>query len=132
MWAQTYDGNILGVSIPAPGVYPTPLYEFSAAIVLFGVLWWFRSCRARPGFVFSLYLLLAGFERLLIEKVRINVDHDIFGYALTQAEAISMLVVVSGLLGIVWTLHARAIWVRTLIALGVLSALSACMPWGST
>ena len=129
IWAQTYDGNILGVTIQAPGVYPTPLYEFAAAMLLFGFLWALRSRGSQTGWLFSVYLLLAGFERLLIEKIRINIDHDLFGHAATQAEAISMLVIVAGLLGILLTLDARALWVKVLVSLGVLSALSACAPW---
>jgi phosphatidylglycerol:prolipoprotein diacylglycerol transferase len=109
------------------GVYPTPLYEFIGAGLLFGVLWLLRSHRHRPGHLFSVYLLLAGFERLLIEKIRVNLKHDVFGYSLTQAELSSILAIVAGLVGILVTLKTRAIWVRALISLGVLSALSACV-----
>lgn len=129
IWAQTYDGNILGITITPPGVYPTPLYEFAGAMLLFAILWALRSRRTRPGWLFSAYLLLAGFERLLIEKIRINVDHNLFGHAVTQAEAISVLVIVAGLLGILLTLEARTLWVKVLVSLGVLTALSACVPW---
>lgn len=127
IWAQSYDGNILGVTLPPPGVYPTPLYEFIGASLLFGILWLLRSHQHRPGQLFSVYLLLAGFERLLIEKIRVNLEHDVLGYSLTQAELISILVIVVGLLGILATLKTRAFWVRALISLGVLSALSACV-----
>jgi phosphatidylglycerol:prolipoprotein diacylglycerol transferase len=127
LWAQTYEGNILGVTIPAPGVYPTPIYEFGAALILFAVLWTLRSGR-RPGNLFSVYLLLAGFERLLIEKIRVNVEHEIIGYYLTQAETISLVVIVAGLVGVLVTLNTQALWAKALISLGVLSALSACVP----
>ena len=129
MWAQTYEGNILGVKIPEPGVYPTPLFEFAAAILLFFVLLALRSRHASPGYLFSVYLLFAGFERLLIEKIRINAEHDVFGYLLTQAEAISLAVIGIGLLGVLLALRSRQIWLRALISLGVLSAVSACAPW---
>ena len=128
LWAQTYDGNILGVVIPAPGVYPTPLYEAVAALGLCGVLWLMRSAAQRPGYLFSLYLLLAGFERLLIEKIRINPEHEWLGARLTQAEAISVLVVVAGLAGVWLTLRGRRYWTRALLSLGVAAALSACVP----
>jgi phosphatidylglycerol:prolipoprotein diacylglycerol transferase len=129
LWAQTYAGNILGVVLPAPGVYPTPLYECAAALVLALVLQLVRSPRHRAGFVFSLYLLLAGFERLLIEKIRVNVEHDVLGMALTQAELISVVLIVAGLVGMLATLATRTLWVRILVSLGVLTALSACAPW---
>jgi phosphatidylglycerol:prolipoprotein diacylglycerol transferase len=53
LWAQTYDGNILGIAIPYLGVYPTPLYESAAALLLFGVLHRCRLVHARPGYLFS-------------------------------------------------------------------------------
>jgi phosphatidylglycerol:prolipoprotein diacylglycerol transferase len=74
------------------------------------------------------YLILAGFERLLIEKIRINPEHDWLGLQLTQAEAISVLIVVTGLIGVLLTLHARNPWTRILLALGVATAVSACVP----
>jgi phosphatidylglycerol:prolipoprotein diacylglycerol transferase len=128
LWAQTYQGNIVGAVIPDPGVYPTPIYESVAAFVLFGALWALRSDTQRPAFLFSVYLLLAGFERLLVEKIRINLRHDWLGIGLTQAEAISVLLVIAGLAGVLLTLRGRRVWLRALLALGVVTALSACVP----
>jgi phosphatidylglycerol:prolipoprotein diacylglycerol transferase len=126
LWAQTYDGNILGIAIPYPGVYPTPLYESAAALLLFGVLHRCRLVHARPGYLFSLYLLLAGFERLLIEKIRINPRHEWLGISATQAEVVSVVLIVTGALGVVVALGGRRLWPRVVIAAGVLAALSAC------
>lgn len=129
LWAQTYDGNILGIAIAEPGVYPTPIYESAAALALFFVLWALRRGNQRAGFLFSLYLVLAGFERLLIEKIRINVEHTVLGLELTQAEAISLVVIVAGLAGLLVTLRERRFWTKAVIAAGVLTALSACAPF---
>jgi phosphatidylglycerol---prolipoprotein diacylglyceryl transferase len=128
LWAETYAGNILGIVIPAPGVYPTPIYESVAALALFGALWALRSDKQRAGYLFCMYLLLAGFERLLIEKLRINPQHDWLGLQLTQAEAISILVILAGLAGVQLTLAGRRPWPRILFAVGIVSALSACVP----
>jgi phosphatidylglycerol:prolipoprotein diacylglycerol transferase len=128
LWAQTYDGNIAGVMISAPGVYPTPIYEMMMALAIFCVLWRLRLQDHRAGYLFSTYLLLAGFERLLIEKIRINTRYDLFGAHLTQAEAISFLLVVAGLVGVLTTLHRKRFWTRVIVGAGVLSALSACAP----
>ena len=128
LWAQTYEGNILGVMIPSPGVYPTPLYESLLGLALFAVLWTLRSHSNRAGYLFSVYLLLAGFERLLIEKIRINVEHQLLGVGVTQAEAISLLLIVAGFVGVLATLRTRRVWVRIAFCAGVLSALSACVP----
>jgi phosphatidylglycerol:prolipoprotein diacylglycerol transferase len=128
VWAQTYDGNIAGVVIAAPGVYPTPIYESALALVSFGALWLLRSHHNRAGYLFSLYLLTAGFERLLIEKIRINVRYEMFGVSVTQAEAISLLLVIAGLIGVLATLRTHRVWKRVLVSVGVLAALTACAP----
>jgi phosphatidylglycerol---prolipoprotein diacylglyceryl transferase len=126
LWAQTYAGNVLGLTIPPPGVYPTPIYESIVAFVLFGVLLALRAERHRPGYVFSIYLLFAGFERLLIEKIRINVRHDVLGASLTQAELVSVLVILAGLVGVLATLQTRTPWTKVAVAIGVVTALTAC------
>jgi phosphatidylglycerol---prolipoprotein diacylglyceryl transferase len=128
LWAQTYDGNITGVIISPRGVYPTPIYEFMMALAIFWVLWRLRLHDNRVGYLFSTYLLLAGFERLLIEKIRINTRYDVFGAHVTQAEAISFLLVIAGLVGVLATLHKKRLWTRVIVSAGVLCALSACAP----
>jgi phosphatidylglycerol:prolipoprotein diacylglycerol transferase len=128
LWVQTYDGNIVGVPIAPPGVYPTPIYETIAALVLFVILWLFQSHRNRAGFLFAVYLLATGFERLLIEKIRINTRYDVFGVYVTQAEVISVLLVMGGLLGVLITFRKHRFWTRAIISAGVLSALAACAP----
>jgi len=128
LWAQTYDGNIAGVMISLPGVYPTPIYEIMMALAVFCVLWRLRLHDNRAGYLFSIYLLLAGFQRLLIEKIRINPRYDVFGVQVTQAEAISFLLVIAGLVGILATLRAKRFWTKVIVSAGVLSALSACAP----
>jgi phosphatidylglycerol:prolipoprotein diacylglycerol transferase len=99
LWAQQYEGNVLGVTIPAPGVYPTPIWETVMCLVLFAVLWALRRQPFRAGWLFSLYLVLAAVERLLIEPVRVN---DVHGpLALSQAQYLSALFLVVGLVGLV-------------------------------
>lgn len=100
-WAETYPNNILGVNIPFPGVYPTPLYEFTAALVIFCVLWAVRKHPFKGGWLFSLYLLLSGIERFLIEQIRINNEYAFFGLTPTQAEIISTLTIIAGIVGLV-------------------------------
>jgi phosphatidylglycerol:prolipoprotein diacylglycerol transferase len=128
LWAQTYDGNIAGVIIPPPGVYPTPIYEITMALVIFGGLWLLRSHHNRAGYLFSIYLLLAGFERMLIEKIRVNTRYDVWGAQVTQAEAISFLLIIAGLIGVLATLRTNRFWTRAIVSGGVLAALAACAP----
>lgn len=82
-----------------PGVYPTPLYEAIACVLLFGVLWMLRKRITAPGTIFSLFLLFDGLERFFIEKIRVN---DPWLGTWTQAEVISSLLVIAGAAGIWW------------------------------
>jgi phosphatidylglycerol:prolipoprotein diacylglycerol transferase len=127
LWAQTYDNNIAGVAIAPPGVYPTPLYETAMALALAWLLWTLRSHRHRAGFLFSIYLILAGFERLLIEKIRINTRYSVFDFAVTQAEAISLALVLAGCIAALVTLRVRSLLPRVAFTVLVLTTLSACV-----
>ncbi len=98
-WAQTYDNNIVGAMIAAPGVYPTPMYEVLMSMACFALLWVFRKNPFQAGWLFSMYMLLAGVERLLIEKIRINPVFDVLGIHATQAEFISGALIAAGLAG---------------------------------
>jgi len=101
LWAQTYDNNIYGQVIPPPGVYPAPIYETAMALALFGVLWALRRHPFRPGWLFALYLVLAGAERLLIEQIRVNPALQVLGLQATQAEMIASAFIVLGLAGLI-------------------------------
>jgi len=100
-WAQNYVGNIAGIPIAAPGVYPTPVYETLMCLGCFALLWSLRSHPFRGGWLFALYLFLAGVERLLIEQIRINVKLHMLGLVCTQAELLATLFLALGLAGIV-------------------------------
>jgi phosphatidylglycerol:prolipoprotein diacylglycerol transferase len=98
LWAQTYEGNIAGIEIPPPGVYPTPLYETLMAFAAFGILWTLRKHAHAPGWLFGVYLLLAGVERFLIELIRVNATYSIFGMQVTQAQLIATGCIVAGII----------------------------------
>jgi len=100
LWAQTYDNNIIGVTIASPGVYPTPIYETLMGLVFFGILWGLRKHPFQAGWLFALYLLLCGVERFSIELIRANSVVHILGIAATQAEIISVVLIVFGILGL--------------------------------
>jgi phosphatidylglycerol:prolipoprotein diacylglycerol transferase len=100
LWAQTYEHNIVGEVIALPGVYPTPLYETAMGLLCFALLWGLRRHPFAKGWLFSLYLLLAGVERCLIEHIRQNPILDFGIFRATQAEFISTLFVVAGLAGL--------------------------------
>lgn len=127
LWAQTYAGNILGVSIPPPGVYPTPIYETVAALLLFWALRRFAQRVPHTGSVFALYLLFTGFERVLIEKIRVNVRFSLLDMTFTQAELISVVMVIVGTAWLMAAIPARRRWLRLGLAFGSLALLSACI-----
>ena len=98
-WAQTYDNNIYGEVIAAPGVYPTPIYETVMALACFALLWAIRKHPFKTGWLFSVYLLLAGVERLLIEQIRVNPVLQIGPVHATQAQIIAVMLIAGGVLG---------------------------------
>jgi phosphatidylglycerol:prolipoprotein diacylglycerol transferase len=100
LWAQTYENNIYGAVIAAPGVYPTPVYETLMAAACFALLWALRKHRFKPGWLGAVYLVLAGLERLAIEQIRVNPAFDVGGVRATQAEMIAIGLTVAGLVGL--------------------------------
>jgi phosphatidylglycerol---prolipoprotein diacylglyceryl transferase len=85
-WAMAYpDGTVPTTR----EVHPTPVYETLAMGVIALVLWRLRD-RYAPGVLFAIYLILAGFERLLVELIRRN-DHVVAGLTLPQLVSIAMI-----------------------------------------
>jgi len=100
LWAETYPNRIYrGSEIPETGVYPTPLYETIMSFIICGILWFFRKHQHKAGWLFMMYVVWVGIERFLIEKIRINVTYDVFGFQLSQAEAISVVLIIAGSVG---------------------------------
>jgi phosphatidylglycerol:prolipoprotein diacylglycerol transferase len=115
MWAFKFPHNVNNDGIPIPGcvgrwchelpeaVYPTSFYETIMAIILFGVLWAIRKRITTPGLLFSIYLILNGAERFLIESIRVNTQYHILGLGITQAQIISSTLIILGFFGIWFT-----------------------------
>jgi len=122
MWAYDYPNNVLGVDLityyASKGytsltgfAYPTPIYEIIMSIMIFAVLWAMRKRWTTPGIMISAYFILAGAERLLIEQIRINNEYNILG-GITQAEIISMTMIVLGCLGIYYMPKVGQRWAK--------------------
>ncbi|MBC7555256.1 MAG: prolipoprotein diacylglyceryl transferase [Taibaiella sp.] len=77
-------------------VFPTPVYEAVAAILLFGFMWSIRKKFRYPLQMFGLYLVLAGVERFLVELVRVNYKYDWGFVHPSQAEIISVVLFIAG------------------------------------
>jgi phosphatidylglycerol:prolipoprotein diacylglycerol transferase len=89
-WAMAFPEGIVPTTVP---VHPTPIYEFLMMTAVFIVLWGMRKKVQKDGFIFGLYLILAGIERFLIEFLRIN---PVVAWNLTIAQVISLALSIIG------------------------------------
>jgi phosphatidylglycerol:prolipoprotein diacylglycerol transferase len=88
--------TLFGVDLP-PGtrpsdvlaVHPTQLYESAAMLVAFWLLLRLRDHRHGTGWLFGVYLTLAGVERFLVEFVRAKDDRFFAGLTLAQLTAVA-------------------------------------------
>jgi phosphatidylglycerol:prolipoprotein diacylglycerol transferase len=74
-------------------VHPTQLYETIAMLAVFMVLWRLRRHRNGTGWLFGLYLVLAGTERFLVEFVRAKADRLLGPLTLAQLTALTIILV---------------------------------------
>ncbi len=79
------------------GVFPTPLYEAIVCIGIFGFLWSIRKRLKAPWQMFGVYLIFNGLERFFVEKIRVNYKYDWGFLHPTQAEIISVVLILIGL-----------------------------------
>ena len=78
-------------------VHPTQLYETGMSTLIFLLLWRLRGLGHRAGWLFMVWLALAGVERFVVEIFRAK-DDRFFG-VLTLAQVISLVLVG---VGVVW------------------------------
>lgn len=110
MWGFTFPHNVNEVGNKIPGcvgkycselgvpVYPTSFYESVICILLFFFLWRIRHKIKTPGIMFGIYMVLAGIERFCIELIRVNTKYNVGGFEFTQAEMISVFLLVGGII----------------------------------
>jgi phosphatidylglycerol:prolipoprotein diacylglycerol transferase len=85
-------------------VFPTPLYEALACILLFGTFWMLRKRFITPGLLFATYMMFNGLERFLVELIRVNTTLFHLGsFRVTQAEFIAFMLIVCGAAFFWWT-----------------------------
>lgn len=126
VWAYNYPNNVLGEGVRmlegtiypgygtqlVPPVFPTAIYEVCMALLLFGFLWSIRKRITTPGMMSSVYLILVGIERFVIEKIRVNNVFDVLGMEVTQAEVISVVLITLGIAGVFLTKKYGERWAR--------------------
>jgi phosphatidylglycerol:prolipoprotein diacylglycerol transferase len=88
-WAMAYPEGTEPIN---ETVHPTPIYETLAMGLIAYLLWRLRD-RFQAGVLFSIYLVLAGLERLLVEFIRRNEDVLL---GLTQAQLLSLAMIAVG------------------------------------
>ena len=116
LWAYTYPNNVAMEGIAIPGctgrfcsvlslpVYPTPIYEVIVCFILFLILWRIRREIKLPGMMFGIYLMMNGLERFFVELIRVNTKYHVGGISFTQAELISSILFICGLLLVIYSL----------------------------
>jgi phosphatidylglycerol---prolipoprotein diacylglyceryl transferase len=113
-WAFDFPNNVIREGVPIHNcsgqycrvlenpVYPTSLYESTLSLIFFAILWLLRKKILIPGMIFSIYLIMNGTARFLIEKIRVNPPYQFLGIEVSQAEIISTTLILVGLAGMIY------------------------------
>lgn len=113
-FAYSYPHNVINEGAPIPGcegqycsvlpipVFPTPLYEIITCMLMFILLMALRKKITTPGVMFGFYLILVGIERFFVELIRVNTKYEFLPLQPTQAELISLGMVIGGTLFIIY------------------------------
>lgn len=73
-------------------VHPTQIYEIVIMFIAFLYIWKIRTKIRPAGWLFSIYLIIAGFERFFVEFVRNTTDSPIPGLSVAQVMALGLIV----------------------------------------
>jgi len=110
LWAYKYPNNVIEEGIIIPGchekyctelgtpVFPTPIYDTLFFAIAFVILWNLRKKISAPGIVFSIYLIINGTERFLIEQISVNAEYEVSSLYFKPIEIISILFIITGVL----------------------------------
>lgn len=120
LWGSTYPHNVNKEGIPIPNCMepyctvlpephlPTPLYETIIVSILFLILWNLRKrLTYYYGAVTGIFLIFNGFERFLIEFVRINTKYSRLGMELSQAQYMSLAMILIGFSLAYWSIFIK-------------------------
>lgn len=106
MWGFCFPHNIINAGItidhctgkyctilPNP-VFPTSFYDTVLCIFFFFVLWFVRKKIKIHGWLFSIMIFIIGVQRFFMEKIRVNNEFSFLGMEITQAEIISVCLII--------------------------------------
>lgn len=111
MWAYDYPNNVLNEGVPiagcmdrhcsrlSPPVFPTPIYEIISSLLIFGILWYYRTRIKTPGKLAAIFLILMSVARFAVESIRVNPRYSFLGMELSQAQLISAGLFFIGVIG---------------------------------
>ena len=91
-WGAQVDPSVPDADVLA--VHPTQLYETTMGLIIFLILWRLRKHPHEAGWLFGLWLVFAGLERMIVEVFRAK-DDRFFG-PFTLAQLISVVVLLLG------------------------------------
>ncbi|MGH7524273.1 MAG: prolipoprotein diacylglyceryl transferase [Gemmatimonadales bacterium] len=74
-------------------VHPTQLYEIATMLVVFALIWRWRTLPRGTGWLFGVYLLLAGLERFAVEFLRAKDDRLLGQFSVAQLASVVMVIV---------------------------------------
>lgn len=98
-WAVTFTSpeahNRVGVPLGVP-LHPTQLYEAIGEFLIFGILYWRIRQPHRQGAVISLYLILYGSLRFVVEFFRYHEQGNLMNGPLDTSQWISLILVAMG------------------------------------
>lgn len=99
-WAARFtDFGIL-----TPPSHPTQIYSALASLLIFFILTRLAKLERAGGFVFACYVGLYGIYRFLVEFLRAGYSAEIWRFGITQAQAVSVLMVLGSAIA-VWLLY---------------------------
>jgi len=113
IWSYQYPHNVVNAGVPIPGcvgnycnqlpegVYPTTFYEVIIMFILFLIVLMVRKKITQPGIITGIYFIFAGGERFFIEKIRVNNKYTFLPFQPTQAELISVILIILGIVFLV-------------------------------
>lgn len=103
-WAVAFNGESFAR-------HPSQIYEMILAWAVFGVLWWSKSrVRTRDGFIMFLFIALYFSSRFFVEFFKESAGREAVNagwLGLTMGQWLSIVPVVIGVIGIVWTMRKR-------------------------
>lgn len=119
MWAFKFPHNVVGEGIPLDPctgkfctilenpVFPTSFYDFLLCTIFFLLLWFLRKKINVRGALFSIMLIIIGTQRFFMEHIRVNNTFNLFGIESTQAELISIILILLGALSL-WFFYKKS------------------------